>query len=341
MYLGLELLALSLYALVAFDRDRRVAAEAAMKYFVLGALASGMLLYGMSMIYGATGTLELDELAARVATSARHRSALLLRPRVRRRRRRVQVRRGAVPHVAAGRLPRRADAVTLFIGSAPKIASFALALRLLAEGARRAARRDWQHMLIVLAVLSLVVGNIVAIAQTNLKRMLAYSTISHIGFILLGFVAGTPSGYSAALFYTSPTCSWRSAAFGMIMLLSRAGFEAEQLERLQGPERAQTRGSRCIMLMLMFSLAGVPPFVGFWASSCVLGACVERGPVWLAGGRRGVRGDRRVLLPARRQAHVLRRAHRSRRRSRPRPTCESLSARTGSGCSRSACSRVS
>ena len=206
--------------------------------------------------------------------------------------------------------------VTLFIGSAPKIALVRAGVSaLLAEGLGATACASWQDMLIALAVLSMAIGNVVAIAQTNLKRMLAYSTISHVGFILLGILAGTSDGYAAAMFYTITYVIMAIGAFGMILLLSRAGFEADELEDFKGLN-ARSPWFAAVMMMLMFSMAGVPPFVGFWAKLAVIQAVLDVGLAWLAdrGGR--VLGDRRLLLPARRQAHVLRRADRDRGASR-------------------------
>ncbi len=221
VYLGVELLSLSLYALVAFDRDNGVAAESAMKYFVLGAIASGMLLYGMSMIYGVTGTLELAQIANRIPEigvtniGLAFGLAFLVVG--------VAFKFGAVPfHMWVPDVYHGAPtAVTLFVGSAPKIASFALAMRLLVDGLGGMVEQ-WRPMLVVLAILSMAIGNIVAIAQTNLKRMLAYSTISHVGFILLGVLAGTAQGYQSAMFYTITYVLTAIGSFGVILLLSRA-----------------------------------------------------------------------------------------------------------------------
>jgi len=280
LYLGLELLSLSLYALVAFDRESGVAAESAMKYFVLGAIASGTLLYGISVLYGVTGTVDLGELAEYFSTSEGLNVPALLALAF------VIVgiafKFGAVPfHMwlpdvyQGARTP-----VTLFIGTAPKIAAFALTWRFLVEGLGD-LHGSWQDMLIVLSVLSLAVGNVVAIAQTNLKRMLAYSTISHVGFILMGFVSGTEDGIRAAMFYTLTYVLMAAAAFGMIIVLSRKGFEAENLEDFKGLN-ARSPWFALMMLMVMFSMAGVPPFVGFYAKLVVLGSVLDVGLVWLA-----------------------------------------------------------
>jgi NADH-quinone oxidoreductase subunit N len=280
LYLGVELLALSLYALVAFNRESSVSAEAAIKYFVLGSIASGALLYGMSMIYGVTGTLELGEIAARAAELGPNQIGLLFGLAfliVG-----VAFKFGGVPfHMWVPDVYHGAPtAVTLFLSSAPKLASFALAFRLLAEGLGP-LHDGWQDMLIVVAVLSMAVGNVVAIAQTNLKRMLAYSTISHVGFILMGILAGTSAGYQAALFYTITYVVMAIGGFGMILLLSRSGFEAERLDDFKGLN-ARSPWFAAVMLMLMFSMAGVPPFVGFWAKLAVIQAALDVGLLWLA-----------------------------------------------------------
>jgi len=233
MYLGLELLSLSLYAMVAFNRESPLAAESAMKYFVLGAIASGSLLYGISMIYGATGSVNLEEIAA--AVSAGEATLVLMLIGIAFVLVGIAFKFGAVPfHMWLPDVYQGAPtAVTLFIASVPKIASFALVLRVLVEGLGDLFE-SWQAMVIVIAVLSMVVGNVVAIAQTNLKRMLAYSTISHVGFILVGFASGTTLGIEAAMFYTLAYVIMAMGAFGMIILLSREGFEAEQLEDFKG-----------------------------------------------------------------------------------------------------------
>jgi NADH-quinone oxidoreductase subunit N len=280
IYLGLELLSLSLYAMVAFDRDSPVASEAAMKYFVLGALASGMLLYGMSMIYGATGSLDLGEIAEVLSRSGQNSMILIFGLCF------IVVglafKFGAVPfHMW---LPDVYDgaptAVTLFIGSAPKIAAFAMAMRLLVESLGSLAI-DWQGMLIIMSVLSLALGNVIAIAQTNIKRMLAYSTISHVGFLLLGLLAGTTEGYSASMFYAITYALMAIGGFGMIILISRAGFEANQLADFKGLND-RSPWFAFMMLILMFSMAGVPPTVGFYAKLSVLQAIIHVDMVWLA-----------------------------------------------------------
>jgi NADH-quinone oxidoreductase subunit N len=280
VYLGVELLSLSLYAMVAFDRESGVAAESAMKYFVLGAISSGTLLYGFSMVYGVTGTLQLDELAVNVREVGAANLGLVFGLAF------IIVgiafKFGAVPfHMWVPDVYHGAPTpVTLFIGSAPKIASFVLAIRVLAEGLD-AMVASWQDMLIVLSVLSMLIGNVVAIAQSNLKRMLAYSTISHVGFILLGILSGTNEGYRAAMYYTLAYVIMAVGSFGMILLLSRAGFEADRLEDFKGLNR-RSPWFAAIMMMLMFSTAGVPPFIGFWAKLAVIGAVLDIGLAWLA-----------------------------------------------------------
>jgi NADH-quinone oxidoreductase subunit N len=280
VYLGMELLSLSLYAMVAIDRDSGVAAESAMKYFVLGAIASGTLLYGFSIVYGVTGTLQLDELAVGVREVGASNLGLVFGLAF------IIVgiafKFGAVPfHMWVPDVYHGAPTpVTLFIGSAPKIASFVLAIRVLAEGLD-AMLASWQDMLIALAVLSMLIGNVVAIAQSNLKRMLAYSTISHVGFILLGILSGTTAGYRASMFYTLSYVIMAVGSFGMILLLSRSGFEADRLEDFKGLNR-RSPWFAAIMMMLMFSTAGVPPFIGFWAKLAVIGAVLDVGLAWLA-----------------------------------------------------------
>ena len=279
LYLGLELLSLSLYALVALQRDSKVATEAAMKYFVLGALASGMLLYGMSMIYGATGSLEVAKVAATLPNLDHLNTVLVFGL--------VFViaglafKLGVVPfHMWLPDVYQGAPtAVTLFIGSAPKIAAFAFVMRLLIDGLGGLVA-DWQPMLALMALLSMAIGNITAIAQTNIKRMLAYSTISHMGFLLLGFLAGSENGYSSAMFYVVVYVLMSLAGFGMILLLSRAGFEADQLEDFKGLNR-RSPWYAFLMLLVMVSMAGIPPTVGFYAKLSVLQAALQAGYLWL------------------------------------------------------------
>jgi NADH-quinone oxidoreductase subunit N len=280
LYLGLELLSLSLYALVAAQRDDPRGAEAAMKYFVLGALASGMLLYGLSMIYGTTGSLDLATVAR--AIYGRHESTLLLTFGL------VFVVSGLafklavvpyhmwVPDVYDG----APTSMTILIGTAPKIAAFAMTLRIL-SGAMQGAAFDWQGMLIVLCVLSMVLGNLIAIAQSNLKRMLAYSTIANMGYLLLGFLTANRYGYSAAMFYVIAYALTSLVAFGMIMLLSREGFESDRLDDFKGLNQRSPWWA-FIMLLAMFSLAGLPPTLGFYAKFMVIEAAINEGFVWLA-----------------------------------------------------------
>jgi NADH-quinone oxidoreductase subunit N len=277
IYLGVELLALSVYALVAFDRDAGVSAEAAMKYFVLGAIASGALLYGMSLIYGLTGTLDLGLLAARLQAPLSAGVVLGLTFIVVA----VAFKLGAVPfHMWLPDVYEGAPtSVTLFIGTAPKIAYFALALRLLAQGLAGTVA-EWTQMLTALAVLTLVLGNVVALVQTNLKRMLAYSTIANVGFIVLGFVAGTADGYAAALYYTLVYVLVALGSFGVILLSSAKGFEADRLDDYKGLHRRDPLLAAA-MMVLMFSTAGVPPFVGFWAKLRIFQVLWESHHLWL------------------------------------------------------------
>jgi len=282
LYMGLELLSLSLYSMVALQRDSVRASEAAMKYFVLGALASGMLLYGMSMLYGATGTLEITELARLSAEGVRAQLVLVFAL--------VFIvaglgfKLGAVPfHMWVPDVYQGAPtAVTLFIGSAPKFAAFAIVMRLLAQALGAEALVDeWRYMLAIMAILSLVIGNLTAIMQTNLKRMLAYSTISHMGFLLLGVLSGTIDGYGAGMFYVVVYVLMTLGSFGVILLLSRSGFEAENLDDYKGLNQ-RSPWYAFLMLLLMFSMAGVPPTVGFFAKLSVLQAVVQIGLWWIA-----------------------------------------------------------
>ena len=281
LYLGVELLALSLYALVAFNRDSGIAAESAIKYFVLGSIASGALLYGMSIIYGVTGSLELGVISNAALQMPAGQIGLLFGLAF------IVVgvafKFGAVPfHTWVPDVYHGAPTpVTLFLAAAPKLGSFALAFRLLAEGLGAVHATGWQDMITMVAVLSIIVGNVVAIAQTNIKRMLAYSTISHVGFILLGILAGTSQGYAAALYYTITYVIMSVGGFGMVILLSRKGFEADSLEDFKGLN-ARSPWFAAVMLMLMFSMAGVPPFVGFWAKLAVIQAVLDIGSLWLA-----------------------------------------------------------
>src|SRR3569623_3113965 len=280
IFLGLELLSLSLYALVALQRDSGVASEAALKYFVLGALSTGLLLYGMSILYGMTGSLDISKVGAFLAQGSHDNVVLMFAVSfiiVG-----VAFTLGAVPFhmwipdVSHG----AATPVTLSISTAPKIAAFAMLIRLLADSLG-GVHDQWQGMLIILAVLSMAVGNVVAIAQGNLKRMLAYSTISHIGFLLLGVLTGANTGYAASMFYVIVYAIMGLGGFGMIILLSRAGFEAENLEDFKGLNE-RSPWFAAMMAILMFSMAGVPPFLGFWAKFAVFESVVRAGMVWLA-----------------------------------------------------------
>jgi NADH-quinone oxidoreductase subunit N len=280
LYLGLELMSLCLYAMVAFDRESGIAAESAIKYFVLGSMASGTLLYGMSIVYGVTGSLEIAAIA-----EAAHNGlgdniglvfgiAFLIVG--------VGFKFGAVPfHMWIPDVYEGSPTcVTVFIGTASKLAAFALAMRLLPE-ALGGAHGDWSQMLVVLAVLSMAIGNIVAIAQSNLKRMLAYSTISHVGFVLLGILSGTAQGYQAAMFYMISYVIVAAGAFGMILLLARQGFEADKIVDFRGLN-ARSPWFAGMMAILMFSLAGLPPFIGFWAKLGVIQAVLGVNYTWLA-----------------------------------------------------------
>jgi NADH-quinone oxidoreductase subunit N len=280
LYIGLELLSLSLYALVALRRDSVVATEAAMKFFILGALASGFLLYGMSLVYGATGTLHISQLAQVIQSGASSKEVLVVGL--------VFIVAGigfklsTVPfHMWAPDVYQGAPtAVTLFIGSAPKFAAFGFVMRLLIEGMGEMVS-DWQGMLVILAVMSMAVGNIAAIAQSNIKRMLAYSTISHMGFLLLGFISADSNGYSSALFYVIAYVLMTLGTFAMIMLLCREGFEAENIDDFKGLSK-RNPWYAFITLLFMLSLAGIPPMIGFYAKFAVLQAVVNAGFVWLA-----------------------------------------------------------
>ncbi len=283
VYLGLELMTLSLYALVALRRDHAISTEAAMKYFVLGALASGFLLYGLSMMYGATGSLSISEVFKVVSAGVPNKSVLVFGV--------VFIVAGLafklgaapfhmwVPDVYQG----APTAITLLIGAAPKLAAFAITVRLLIEGMIGMAV-EWQQMLLVLAMMSLVIGNLAAIAQTNLKRLLAYSTIAQMGFMLLGLASGVASGttqngqnaYGSAMFYSVTYVLTTLGTFGMVMLLSRAGHEAEEIKDLAGLAK-RSPWYALVMTIFMFSLAGIPPTAGFYAKLAVLQAVVATG----------------------------------------------------------------
>ncbi len=280
LYLGLEMQALALYALVAFDRDSPVAAEAAMKYFVLGAIASACLLYGISLLYGVTGSIQIVDVAEALGSADQASAATLLAVAF------VVVgiafKFGAVPfHTWVPDVYQGAPAsVTLFVGTVPKIGAFALAVRIFVE-ALAASAEAWAPMLGALAVLSLAIGNIVAIAQTNLRRMLAYSTIAHVGFIFLGFAAGSQDGVEAALFYTVVYVLMAAGAFGVVILLGRQGETSDQLDDLRGLSQ-RSPWFALMMLLLMISMIGVPPLAGFYAKWWVLAALLDSGHLWLA-----------------------------------------------------------
>ena len=281
LYLGLELLALSSYSLVALDRDSELGSEAGMKYFVLGSLASGILLYGISLIYGATGSLQLSTIATALISGGVSDSLMLsfgLAFVVVG----ISFKLGAVPfHMWLPDVYQGAPAgVTLLISSLPKLGYLALAIRLLADGLG-GLHADWKMMLAVIAAASMVLGNVVAIAQSNFKRMLAYSTISHVGFILLGILAGSAAGYAAAMFYTIVYALMSSGAFAVMILLSRDGVEAENIDDFKGLAR-RSPWYALMMLMIMFSLAGVPVFVGFFAKWQVIAAAIDAGFMWLS-----------------------------------------------------------
>lgn len=280
LYLGLELLSLCLYAMVALQRDSAAATEASMKYFILGALASGLLLYGMSMLYGATGTLEIARLSETIKHGVINKDLLVfglvfvvagLAFKV-----------GAVPfHMWVPDVYHGAPtAMAMLIGSAPKLAVFGFLMRILVEGLQP-LMAHWSAMLVIMAVLSMAVGNIAAIAQSNIKRMLAFSTISHMGFMLLGVLSGDINGYAAAMFYNVVYVLMNLGAFGMIMFLSRAGFEADNLEDYKGLNQRKP-WLAFVLLILMFSMAGIPPTVGFAAKFAVLQAVISAGYLWLA-----------------------------------------------------------
>ncbi|AMO35855.1 MULTISPECIES: NADH-quinone oxidoreductase subunit NuoN [Thauera] len=288
MYIGLEMMSLALYTMVAFDRESARSTEAAMKYFVLGALASGLLLYGMSMVYGATGSLEFSAIAQAIYNEAANRTVLmfglvfLVAG--------ISFKLGVVPfHMWVPDVYQGAPtAVTLMIATAPKLAAFAMAVRLLIWALFDIAE-EWQTMLMLVAVASIVLGNLAAIAQQNIKRMLAYSGISHMGFMLLGLLAGVVDGdrhfalnaYSSAMFYAVSYVIMSLASFGMLILLSRAGFEAENIDDFKGLNR-RSPWFALMMLFVMFSMAGIPFFIGFFAKLSVLQAVVAAGYFWLA-----------------------------------------------------------
>jgi NADH-quinone oxidoreductase subunit N len=275
IYLGLELLALCSYALVALDRDNPTSSEAAMKYFVLGSLASGLLLYGMSLIYGATGALDLAAIHGASSSEPMLLAGMVFLVAG------IAFKFGAAPfHMWLPDVYQGAPTpITLFIGAAPKMAAFAMAYRLLEAGVGP-LDEQWRLLMAGLAAASLVIGNLVALAQTNLKRMLAYSTISHVGFLFMGLAGGDAVGYSAAMFYAISYALMSAAAFGAIVVLSRQGFEADRIDDYKGLN-ARNPWMAGLVLCVMASLAGVPPFLGFWAKLAVLRAGWEGGIHWL------------------------------------------------------------
>jgi NADH-quinone oxidoreductase subunit N len=268
--------------MIAMHKDSITASEAAMKYFVLGALASGMLLYGISMLYGVTGVLDMQGIASYVSANSDQNSNLLMVFGLVFIVIGIAFKLGAVPfHMWVPDIYEGSPtAVTLFISTAPKIAAFAMAIRFLSDGLQELLA-DWQGMLIVLSILSMAVGNIIAISQTNIKRMLAYSTIAHVGFFLLGIASGTIDGYAGSMFYIIIYALMSMGSFGMIILLGRKGLEADKLEDFKGLSK-RSPWYAFIMLILMFSMAGVPPLAGFWAKWFVIKEIVAMGYVWLA-----------------------------------------------------------
>lgn len=281
IYLGLEILSLPLYAMVAMQRDKADCTEAAMKYFVMGAIASGMLLYGMSMIYGATASLDIGKIATAVAAIPADQNLILVFGLVF-----IVAGLGfkfaAAPfHMWAPDVYTGApSSVTLFLSTAPKVAALGMALRLLVFALPH-LQAQWQQLLMVLSILSMGFGNLLAIAQTNIKRMLAYSAIAHVGYLLLGLIAGTNQGYSASLFYICTYALMSLAAFGLVVLMSHAGFEAEKIEDFKGLN-SRSPWFAFMMLIVMFSMAGIPPTVGFFSKFVVLKAIVDANLVWLA-----------------------------------------------------------
>ena len=275
LYVGIELLALCLYGMIAMERDSVRAAEAAMKYFILGALASGVLLYGMSLLYGLTGSLSLEVVSGTSASLEGDSLPLMLAIAM------VMVgllfKLGAVPfHMWVPDVyDGSATSTTLYLSAVPKLAAFAILLRLLSTGLEGWIE-VWQDMLVVAALLSIALGNVVAIAQSSIKRMLAYSTISNMGFLLLGFFAGTHAGYSAAMVYAAIYTVTTLAAFGVILALSRSGFESDRLDDFRGLNR-RNPWLALLMLIVMFSLAGIPPTAGFFAKLMVLQAALDAG----------------------------------------------------------------
>lgn len=281
VYLGLEMLALCSYALVAIDRDSPLASEAAIKYFVLGALASGLLLYGLSLIYGATGSLQLDQIAIAAQAKIADGSSLMLITGVVFVVAGIAFKFGAAPfHMWLPDVYHGAPTpITLFIGSAPKLAAFGMTYRLLEVGAAP-FEDQWRLLLAGIAVLSLAIGNLSAMVQSNLKRLLAYSTVSHVGFLFVGLAGGGREGFAAALFYAISYAIMSAAAFGAIVVLSRRGFEADRIDDYKGLN-ARSPWMAGLVLCVMASLAGVPPFLGFWSKLAVLRAALQGDMLWL------------------------------------------------------------
>jgi NADH-quinone oxidoreductase subunit N len=283
IYLGLEIMSLSLYTLIAIARDRATAVEAALKYFVLGAIASGLLLYGMSMIYGITGSLDIAQIAT-FATSATlvSEQVLILNFGLVFLVIGIAFKLGAVPfHMWVPDVYQGAPtSVTMFLSTVPKIAAVVMLVRLLIDGLG-AMQAYWSDLFIVLAILSIALGSLVALMQSNIKRLLAYSTISHIGFILLGFATGVIEGYGAAAFYVLVYVLMSLAAFGSIIALNKQGFEAEQIADFRGLSK-HSPWFALIMLVVMLSMSGVPPFIGFYSKLFILQQVISAGYVYLA-----------------------------------------------------------
>jgi len=283
LYLGLEIMSLSLYALIATARDRASAIEAALKYFVLGAIASGLLLYGMSMIYGISGSLDIAQISSFASASTLgSQQTLILNFGLVFLVIGIAFKLGAVPfHMWVPDVYQGSPtSVTMFLSTVPKIAAIALLIRLLIDGLGD-LQHYWADLFMILAVLSIAIGSLVALTQTNIKRMLAYSTISHIGFVLLGFVTGVVDGYGAAVFYVLAYILMSLAAFGSIIVLNRKGFEADQISDFQGLSK-HSPWFALIMLVVMLSMAGVPPFIGFYSKLFILQQVVAQGYVILA-----------------------------------------------------------
>ena len=283
LYLGLEILSLSLYTLIAIARERAGAIEAALKYFVLGAIASGLLLYGMSMIYGISGSINITDIATFAANSTlASREMLILNFGLVFLVIGIAFKLGAVPfHMWVPDVYQGAPtSVTMFLSTVPKIAAVAMLVRILVDG-MGAMHAYWSDLFMVLALLSIALGSVVALMQTNIKRMLAYSTISHIGFILLGFVTGVVEGYGAAVFYVLVYILMSMAAFGMIILLNKQGFEADKISDFKGLSK-HSPWFALMMLAIMLSMAGVPPFIGFYAKLFILQQVISAGFITIA-----------------------------------------------------------